>query len=64
VADVVEYLGDEQLVHLHAGEIDLVAKLSVERRLKPGDEVVLGVPASKLHLFDREEEEAVELPRA
>jgi multiple sugar transport system ATP-binding protein len=64
VTDVVEYLGDEQLVHLHAGEVDLVAKLSVERRLQVGQDVRLVVPASKLHVFDGGTEESIELPRA
>jgi multiple sugar transport system ATP-binding protein len=62
VADVVEYLGDEQLVHLRAGEVDLVAMLSIEQRVRAGEDVCLGVPASKLHLFERESEEAIPLP--
>ena len=60
--DVVEYLGDEQLVHLHAGEVIIVAKLSVEQRPKEGADVALAVPASKLHLFHPETEESIELP--
>src|SRR5581483_4210167 len=44
VVEVVEYLGDEQLVHLHAGEVPLVAKLPVERRLGAGEPVTLAVP--------------------
>ncbi len=60
--DVVEYLGDEQLVHLHAGEVLLVAKLSVERRAREGEDVTLTLPASKLHVFDRQTEETVDLP--
>jgi len=59
VVDVVEYLGDEQLVHLHAGEVDLVAKLPVEPRLKAGQDVTLAVPCEKLYLFDRESESAL-----
>src|SRR5215212_5374914 len=56
VVDVVEYLGDEQLVHLHAGEVELVAKVSVEPRLHSGQAVTLAVPCDKLYLFDRESE--------
>jgi multiple sugar transport system ATP-binding protein len=59
--DVVEYLGDEQLVHLHAGEVQLVAKVSVEPRLQSGQAVTLAVPLDKLYLFDRESESAVAL---
>ena len=59
VVDVVEYLGDEQLVHLHAGEVELVAKLPVEPRLHTGQDVTLAVPLEKLYLFDRESESAL-----
>jgi multiple sugar transport system ATP-binding protein len=59
--DVVEYLGDEQLVHLHAGEVDLVAKVPVEPRVRSGQEVELRLPAEKLYLFDRESEESIAL---
>jgi len=59
--DVVEYLGDEQLVHLHAGEVLIVAKVPVERRLRPDEDVVLRLPSEKLHLFDRESEQALGL---
>ena len=62
--DVVEYLGDEQLVHLHAGEVLLVAKLGTEQRTHPGEDVYLNLPLSKLYLFDRESEEAVAPSRA
>jgi ABC-type sugar transport system ATPase subunit len=59
VVDVVEYLGDEQLVHLHAGEIELIAKVPVEPRLHTGQDVTLAVPLEKLYLFDRETEGAL-----
>jgi multiple sugar transport system ATP-binding protein len=59
VVDVVEYLGDEQLVHLHSGDVDLVAKLPVARRVKPEQEVILALPLEKLHLFDPASEEAI-----
>jgi multiple sugar transport system ATP-binding protein len=56
VVAVVEYLGDEQLVHLNAGEVALVAKLPVEPRLSPGAEVDLAIPLEQVYLFDRESE--------
>jgi len=59
-ADVVEYLGDEQLVHLHAGEIGLMAKLDIDSgRVAIGKDVTLAVPLDKLHLFDRTTEQSV-----
>jgi len=59
--DVVEYLGDEQLVHLHSGEIELVAKVPIEPRLAAGQSVTLAVPVEKLYLFDRESEQALDV---
>jgi multiple sugar transport system ATP-binding protein len=59
VVSVVEYLGDEQLVHLRAGDVDLVAKLPVEPRLSPGTGVELSVPLEQVYLFDRESEQAL-----
>jgi multiple sugar transport system ATP-binding protein len=54
-ADVVEFLGDEELLHVtvpgHEG--DVVAVVSSEHRVKPGDIVDLKLPLEKLHLFDR-----------
>jgi multiple sugar transport system ATP-binding protein len=59
VVSVVEYLGDEQLVHLRAGDVDLVAKLPVEPRLTAGAGIELSVPLEKVYLFDRESEQAL-----
>ena len=58
--DVVEYLGDEQLVHLHAGDVGLMAKLEIDSgRVAIGKDVTLAVPLEKLHLFDRKTEQSV-----
>jgi ABC-type sugar transport system ATPase subunit len=61
VVEVVEYLGDEQLVHLRAGEIPLVAKLPVEPRLAAGEPVALAVALDKLYLFDQDSESALQV---
>src|SRR5215213_7299972 len=54
-ADVVEFLGDEELLHvtLPGHEGDIVAVVSSEHRVKPGDVLDLKLPLEKLHLFDR-----------
>jgi len=57
--EVVEYLGDEQLVHLALGETPLLAKLPIEQRLSPGDQRTFVIPPDKLHLFDEQTEQAV-----
>jgi len=60
-ADVVEFLGDEELLHVtipgHEG--DVVAVVSSEHRVKPGDVLDLKLPLEKLHLFDRASGDAV-----
>ncbi len=57
--EVVEYLGNEELIHARTGETEIVALVSSERRLKPGDNIELGVPMEKIHLFDPETEETL-----
>jgi multiple sugar transport system ATP-binding protein len=51
-ADVVEYLGNEELLHVNAGGRDIVAIVDSEHRVRPGDGLDLHVPLDKLHLFD------------
>ena len=53
-SDVVEYLGNEELLHVNAADQDIVAIVDSEHRVRPGDIVNLVVPLSKLHLFDSE----------
>ena len=50
--EVVEYLGDEQLVHLRVGERSLLATIPVEEPLVVGEERIFAVLREKLHLFD------------
>ena len=51
-ADVVEYLGNEELLHVTAGGRDIVAIVDSSHRVRPGDVVDLKLPLEKLHLFD------------
>jgi ABC-type sugar transport system ATPase subunit len=57
VVEVVEYLGDEQLVHLRVNDTPLLAKIDVEQRVAAGDRAAFHVPSDKLHLFDEATEE-------
>jgi len=52
--DVVEYLGNEELLHLRLGEEDVVAVVDAATRVQPGSRVQLRLPLEKLHLFDPE----------
>jgi multiple sugar transport system ATP-binding protein len=51
-ADVVEYLGNEELIHVRAGGRDLVAIVGSEHRVRTGDVIDFRIPLDKLHLFD------------
>ena len=53
-AEVVEYLGNEELLHVTAFGQDIVAIVDSDNRVKPGDVLQLLLPYSKLHLFDAE----------
>jgi len=53
--DVVEFLGNEELLHVRVGEHDLVAIVDAAHRIRPGDVVTLFVPLEKLHVFDAKE---------
>src|SRR2546429_3421180 len=48
--EVVEYLGDEQLVHLTRKDTAIQAKLPVEEQIGSGQELKLAVPRDKLLL--------------
>jgi multiple sugar transport system ATP-binding protein len=53
-ADVVEYLGNEELIHVDVAGFDLVAMLSSDFRIRPDDELTLTANPDKVHLFDPE----------
>jgi multiple sugar transport system ATP-binding protein len=50
--DVVEFLGNEELVHLDVAGADVIALLSAEHRIKPGDALELHVKMDRVYLFD------------
>jgi multiple sugar transport system ATP-binding protein len=60
-ADVVEYLGNEELLHVtvQGHEGDVVAVVGSEHMVKPGDIIELKLPLDRLHLFDAESGDAV-----
>ena len=53
-ADVVEYLGAQELLHVSAAGKDIVAIVNASRQVHPGDSISLVLPLDKLHLFDSE----------
>ncbi|MGZ4402142.1 MAG: ABC transporter ATP-binding protein [Gaiellaceae bacterium] len=57
--EVVEYLGDEQLVHLRRDDMSIQAKLPVDENVSSGQDLKLTVPRDKLLLFDAQTEERI-----
>jgi multiple sugar transport system ATP-binding protein len=57
--DVVEFLGNEELLHLRVGQHDLVAVVDASYRVKPGDVVDMFVPIDKIQLFESAEGKAL-----
>jgi multiple sugar transport system ATP-binding protein len=52
--DVVEFLGNEELLHARVGDKEVVAVVDSSHRVKPGDVLDLKVPLDHLHLFDED----------
>jgi multiple sugar transport system ATP-binding protein len=57
--EVVEYLGDEQLVHIARKDASLQAKLPVEEKVSAGEQLTFAIPREKLYLFDAETEQRI-----
>jgi multiple sugar transport system ATP-binding protein len=50
--DLVEFLGQQVLVHLRVGDLQLTAFDDPARRVRAGDIVDCSIPLDRLHLFD------------
>ncbi len=57
--EVVEYLGDDQLVHMTCKDTALEAKLPVEDKVGIRQDVEFSIPRDKLLLFDAENKQRV-----
>ncbi len=57
--DVVEYLGNEELIHAVVETHEVVALVPSDRRVQAGQQVDLTVSAEKLHMFDPESEKTL-----
>jgi multiple sugar transport system ATP-binding protein len=57
--EVVEYLGNQELIHADAEGNEIVALVSSEQGAKVGQQVDFAIPLNKLHLFDPETEETL-----
>jgi multiple sugar transport system ATP-binding protein len=52
VVDVVEFLGNDELIHGSSGGRDVVAIINADNTLKVGGSVTLSSPPRRLHLFN------------
>jgi ABC-type sugar transport system ATPase subunit len=50
--EVVEYLGDEQVVHIRFHDAELLAKTSAEQRLEAGQPILFSVSPPEPLFFD------------
>ncbi|HEY8861659.1 MAG TPA: ABC transporter ATP-binding protein [Candidatus Limnocylindria bacterium] len=57
--DVVEFLGNEFQLHLSSAGQTFVARVDTRTQVQPGDPIRVGFDRSKLHVFDKETEEAI-----
>ena len=57
--DVVEFLGNEFQLHLSSAGQTFVARVDTRTQTQPGDSIRVGFDRSKLHVFDKETEEAI-----
>ena len=54
--DVVEPLGNENVIYLLAGDQPFVARVAPECRVNPGQSVAVSFDLDKIHVFDKETE--------
>ena len=57
--DVVEFLGNEFQLHLSVGGQTFVARVDTRTQTQPGASLRVGFNKAKLHVFDKESEEAI-----
>jgi multiple sugar transport system ATP-binding protein len=57
--DVVEFLGNEELLHVRVADHDLVIIVDASHRVRPGEVIELFVPIDKIKLFDTTEGKAL-----
>ena len=57
--DVVEFLGNEVLIHAKSEGSEIVAVLPSAEKVGVGDNVQMAVPMEKLHIFDPESEKTL-----
>ena len=54
--DIAEMMGSEILLYATHRSDTLIAKISVNNKLEPGEDIKLAIDCNKIHLFDKETE--------
>jgi len=57
--ELAELMGSEIYLYAAVGDRSLIARVSVQNRLRPGDTIKLAANCNKLHLFDKETEQVI-----
>ncbi len=57
--DVVEFLGNEELIHAESEGHEVVALVPSARKVSVGESVEFAIPVDKLHMFDPESEKSL-----
>ena len=57
--EVVEYMGNEELIHATSEGHEVVALVPSDRKVTVGESVEFAIPVDKLHLFDPESEKSL-----
>jgi multiple sugar transport system ATP-binding protein len=57
--DVVEYLGNQELLHADAEGNEIVALVPSDKKVQVGDKVEFTISTDKLHMFDPQTEESL-----
>jgi multiple sugar transport system ATP-binding protein len=57
--EVVEYMGNEELIHATSEGHEVVALVPSDRKVTVGESVEFAIPVEKLHLFDPESEKSL-----
>ena len=57
--EVVEYLGNEELIHAQSEGHEVVALVPSDHKVSVGDSLDFAIPVEKLHLFDPETEKSL-----
>jgi multiple sugar transport system ATP-binding protein len=52
--DVIEHLGNEQLLYVKVGGASVLARVDPQLRVRAGDPISLGVKLDRMHIFDPE----------